>query len=822
LSCPAFSVFIATGKVVKIRPSSFIPLAISGAIVVLGCIIHDLARKTFLRDSKAILGLPEYVEALTYDSRVQLAARMLDPHSVAPDLATLLFDDIAFDRVNSPEYSKYLASVTNLLQATKPEFRPTWPWPRYLHGQIVREIAAEGATAIGFDVLFPEEKNDPPVPLPDGEIVSSDEFFAREIQKAGNVALGVQNRVLPYEPFMRNAAWLANISRDEGAVVRRMKAFDEVRIFHPLITAYRKSMNLDLDRADVSDKMKIVIRCNPSSEETNPPPFVVTLNANGTLKLNLDRELNLGDDPAGPATEKPFEIRRVWNLGLVLAAKILELDLDKARVTASEIVIPGAHGISRTIPVDPNGYFYVDWSITYDAIKSNKTPIYFGHITELLIRDFGRTRQHDDGGSPYRRKAVLIGSVASGNNVSDYGETPLERRTPLVTAHLNIANSVITGRFIQRSSLLVELLVIALLGMTAGLVAGRSDVGIALGSIAALAVAYIVIATWLYVHDRYWIPIFMPMAGGLLFPVMGVQGYRVFFEEKEKRRVRGIFSKMVSPEIVKELLAAEKLSLKGKRRRITVFFADVRGFTELTDAAQSIAEDYITQKNIMGVEAEKIYDKQSADILETVNLYLRTISDIIYKHQGTFDKYIGDCVMAFWGDPKPDDKHAVKCVQAAIEAQRTLNELNRERAAENEWRASENTARAAGGKDPLPLLPLLSLGTGINTGYAIMGLMGSDEICNYTAFGREVNLASRLEGISGRGRILITQATFEELKSNDPALAATVVALEAVPVKGFRQPVKIFEVPWRTAEESRPPETKAKVPASVKPVTVGR
>ena len=155
----------------------------------------------------------------------------------------------------------------------------------------------------------------------------------------------------------------------------------------------------------------------------------------------------------------------------------------------------------------------------------------------------------------------------------------------------------------------------------AGLIAGRSEVGIALGSIAALAVAYTITATWLYVHYRYWIPIFMPLAGGLLFPVMGVQGYRVFFEEKEKRRVRGVFSKMVSPEIVKELLAAEKLSLNGKRRKITVFFADVRGFTELTDAAQSIAEDYITEKNITGAEAEKIYDKQSADILDTVNLH---------------------------------------------------------------------------------------------------------------------------------------------------------------------------------------------------------
>jgi class 3 adenylate cyclase/CHASE2 domain-containing sensor protein len=771
-------------------------------IVLLACLVHREARTTFLHDSKAVLAMPEYVEARTYDYRVQLAARMLDPHSVAPDLATLLFDDDAFGKVNSPEYSKYLAPVTNLLQAAKAEFRPTWPWPRYLHGQIVRELAAEGATAVGFDVLFPEEKNDPPVPLPDGGNVSSDDFFAEQIKKAGNVTLGVQRDVIPYEPFLRNAERLANILTEDGTM-RRLKAFDFVRIFHPLLTSYKKSLNLNLDNANFSDPEKIIIPCGPSSENPNPEPLAVPLNPNGTLKLNSDGSLNLANDPSehGPMTEKPFEMRRVWNLGLVLAAKALSLDLDKAQITPSEIILRGPKGLLRKIPVDSKGYFYVDWSLTYEAIKSKRTPIYFGQITEVLIRDFGRVWQHDDGGNPFRKRVVLVGSVASGNNVSDFGETPLEPRTPLVTAHLNVANSVITGRFIQRSSIAVELLIIALLGMTAGLIAGRSEVGLTLGSVAALALGYLAIATWLYVADRYWIPIFMPLTGGLLFPVMGVQGYRVFFEESEKRRVRGIFSKMVAPEIVKELLDAEQISLVGARRKITVFFADVRGFTELTDAAQSAAEDYVARKTIPEQEAERIYDKQSAEILDSINLYLGTVAEIIIKHRGVFDKYIGDCVMAFWGAPVPSEEHALQCVRAAIEAQRSIHKLNLDRAAENERRKSENIARLASGKDALPMLALLSLGTGINTGYSIAGVMGSATTqFNYTVFGREVNLASRLEGVSGHGRIIISRSTFEEIRRDDPALAATIIELDPVTVRGFRQPVKIFEVPWRTGE----------------------
>jgi class 3 adenylate cyclase len=99
------------------------------------------------------------------------------------------------------------------------------------------------------------------------------------------------------------------------------------------------------------------------------------------------------------------------------------------------------------------------------------------------------------------------------------------------------------------------------------------------------------------------------------------------------------------------------------------------------------------------------------------------------------------------------------------------------------------------------MLPLLSLGTGINTGMVTVGLMGSDaHILNYTVFGREVNLASRLEGVSGRGRIIISESTYDMLQRDDPALAASCAELAPVTVKGIRKPVRIFEAPWKTSE----------------------
>jgi adenylate cyclase len=182
-----------------------------------------------------------------------------------------------------------------------------------------------------------------------------------------------------------------------------------------------------------------------------------------------------------------------------------------------------------------------------------------------------------------------------------------------------------------------------------------------------------------------------------------------------------------------------------------------------------------------------------------VNLYLSTIADTIKKNGGTLDKYIGDCVMAFWGAPADEERHAVCCVQAAIEAQRAIYRLNEERRQENGRRERANFERMALGQSlsALRLLDILSVGTGINTGTVDAGLMGSQDAQNYTVFGRDVNVASRLEKLAGSGRILIGEATFIELKKHDPALAATCIELPPAEVRGIRDAVKIYDVPWK-------------------------
>jgi adenylate cyclase len=312
--------------------------------------------------------------------------------------------------------------------------------------------------------------------------------------------------------------------------------------------------------------------------------------------------------------------------------------------------------------------------------------------------------------------------------------------------------------------------------------------------------AYVLGALIVFLQSRYWVPIVLPVVGGAIV-THGVQmAYLVVFEQAERRRLRSVFTKMVPSEVVSEieqLADTNKLSLSGARRNVTVLFADIRGFTELTDQNREKAAEYIKENKLTGPAAEAIFDSQARETLDTVNRYLTVVAEAVMNHKGTVDKFIGDCVMAFWGAPLPNDKHALACVHAAIDAQRAVFRFNQEREAENKRREEENAKRAAAGLPPISLLPILVFGSGINTGVVTAGYMGSEERLNYTVFGGDVNLASRLESVSGRARIIISEATLAEIIQDDPTLALSCVELPPVKVKGIREPVPIYEVPWR-------------------------
>ncbi|HEX4645027.1 MAG TPA: adenylate/guanylate cyclase domain-containing protein, partial [Verrucomicrobiae bacterium] len=606
---------------------------------------------------------------------------------------------------------------------------------------------------------------------------------------------------VPPDLFRTNAMALGDISaeKDSDGILRRARAFRIYRKWHPAFQQVEDDpgYGVDLRRARIEPRQIIL----PRSEGD---PIRIPLDEQGRFDL-----LDFSDKvPAGMARrQKPFTEERIWHMGIVLAAQALKLDLPGARVDLKRgrITLRGADGVERTIPVDAEGYFYINWCMRAHDPHLTEAP-----IEELLLQDLARTEGKTNGlNAAWRNKLVVIGSSATGNDLTDRGATPLEKDTLMVSKHWNVANSILTGQFVRRSPMPVELLLIGVLGALAALLTAKFRVLTASSLVLAGIAAYVAAAFIMYVRFRFWLPMILPVGGGFLVTHGAMLAYLVIFEQAEQRRVKSVFDKMVSPDVVNELLKLEKLSVDGASRNVTIFFSDIRGFTEMTDVNRERAEAWIKEHRLTGRAAEACFEEQARETLATVNLYLTTIAETVILHNGTIDKFIGDCVMAFWGAPIANQKHALACVRAAIDVQRAIHRLNQEREAENRRRKLENVKLATAGQPVLPLLPVLHVGTGINTGVVTAGLMGwAEQRLNYTVFGREVNLASRLEGVSGRGRIIISETTLAEIIQDDPTLALSCVRLPPVKVNGIANPVAIFEAPWQ--EEPVPtavPET---------------
>jgi class 3 adenylate cyclase/CHASE2 domain-containing sensor protein len=751
---------------VQLKPIQRAPALLAVAVLLFVCFVRLLQLDFF-----------ERLERMTYDLRVRTALHF--PAPVATNLAFVAIED---------------SSITTV-QSGRLGYRFGLYWPRQVYGRLIEELAAQDATAVAFDVQFGELRPDhPPVQMADGRLIDSDDFFAMQSRLAGNVILAATSDVMPPDLFATNALALGDISteKDSDGVLRRAKAFRIYRHWHPLFqeVGADPELGVDLRLARIESGQIILPQAN-----------------GGQIRVPIDTQTNfeladfIGDKlPPGAAPKaRAFTDERVWHLGIILAAEELKLDLAHAGVDLphGRITLNGPNGLVRVIPVDENGYFFVDWRLKPDDPHLTYAPIetVLWHDKERLL---GKTNEL---GNAFQGKLVVIGSAAQGNDLTDRGATPLEKDTLLVSKHWNVANSVITGQFIHRASLETELALVVVLGVLTAFLTWQLRAVTASLAVLLLLLAYVVAGFFAYVEFRYWLPLVFPVVGAMLVEHLSLVTYRVAFEEREQRRVKSVFSKIVSPDVVNELLGAKKLSLGGARCEVTVFFADIRGFTAMTDETQERVAEFIGKHKWDTATEEAYFDESAREILNTVNLYLSVVADAVKKNAGTLDKYIGDCVMAFWGAPTPNEKHALACVRAAIDTQRAVHELNQKRLAEAPVREAENRVRISAGLPPLPPLTALQLGTGINTGLVTVGLMGSDaHILNYTVFGREVNVASRLENFSGSGRIIINDTTYKCLRRDDPALAATCLEMFPVTIKGIRTAVRVYEVPWQVPE----------------------
>lgn len=721
-------------------------------------------------------GIAQRLEWITYDERVRFAQHFPGPF---PNATNLGFVDISDETI---------AAVNHTNQGSLGYGYGLY-WPRNVYADALKELEAEGVKAVALDVLFSETRPDLPTVRDGGVELASDEYFSRQLAQMGNVILAADKGVLPSDQFTNDAWMVGNITtvQDDDGILRRDEPFAIYRVWHPFIRQAAREYDLQLSKTQVKPH-KITFY----QKLVDLPPIVIPTDNQGLM----DTSAFQNPPPPGKPKFQPYKEMRVWNMGVALAAAQLKLDLDHAQIEKDRIILHGPNGLTRIIPRNADeGSFYIDWNV---ALNHSQLTVY---SMENLLHSWKNRQAGTHVPNRFQGRLVVIGSTATGNDLTDLGATPLDKKTFLAGTHWNVANSVLSGYFISLCPLSLRLLLIVVIGSLSAWITWSVAKPWS-GSILMLLLVflYIAVALLLFVQFRFWLPIVLPLVCAGLMTHVGAVTYRVRVEQTEQKRVRGLFQKMLAPEVVNELLSAENISLGGEHREITIYFADVRGFTELTDVTQARAEEFVRGNKLSPEAAKAYYDLQAAETISTISLYLGTIADVIKKHNGTFDKYIGDCVMAFWGGPVPGPHphHARDAVRAAVDSQLALHALNLRREKVNKRKEKENASRAAIGLPPDPPLPLLAMGSGLNSGNAVMGLMGSlEHSFNYTVFGREVNLAARLESISGHSRIIISESTFQALQRDDPDLAATCLSLPPCELKGIRGAVNIYEVPWK-------------------------
>ena len=434
-------------------------------------------------------------------------------------------------------------------------------------------------------------------------------------------------------------------------------------------------------------------------------------------------------DPGGPLRRHIPFVRGSTMLvpSLPMAAVLLATD-GAATSPRSELCPPML--AYRGPTVGENGQLTFNEFSFYDVFYSEE---------QLLA---GETPQVDP--SVFKDKIVVVSATASGTY--EVQVTPFGQGITGGEIHANVIDGLLRGRTIEPAR---ELTGVTLTTASAAAVAlSGAAFGVwPLAGVAAILVGSLVWASVALFSAGIWLPLVMPsLAIALAF--VGALAWEYFVEGREKRQVKKLFSRYVPKDVYEQLLAdPNRAALGGKRRVMTVLFSDVRGFTAMSE--QASAEEVVGQ----------------------LNEYFATMVDVLFKHHGTLDKFVGDMVMGLFGAPLDDPEHADHAVQAAVAMTHALDALNRN------W--------AAAGR------PVLDIGIGISTGEMVAGNIGSEAIMSYTVIGDTVNLGARLESLNKEygTRCIISEATRAALKGQ-----YDIRPLGEVIVKGKSRPVAIYEV----------------------------
>jgi len=589
-----------------------------------------------------------------------------------------------------------------------------WPWPRTVVAQLVDRLREAGAAVVAFDIDFAEpDRTSPRLLLP---LLAQNGVGAGEAEKL-----------------------LAEVPDPDR---RLAEAIGTVPVVTGFILTDRGDTRPPLPKAGfafVGDDPLGHVDSFPAAV-ANLPGLEAAAAGNGFLNQYPDWDhvvrrvplvLRLGDKPypslAAEALRIALDARGY--LGRAAGANTENSFGEKTGLTAIRIG-------PQAVPTDAAGRVWLHYAVprrdrfvsAADVLAGNFDPALFaGHI-------------------------VLVGTSAGGV-VNDLQATPIARDVPGVEIHAQLLEEILEGAYLVRPDWAVgaELLFTLLVGTV--LIIGLPRIG-ALPSavLGGASVAAAFGTSWLaFKHAQLLIdPVYPWLVVTLVYLVGSLLGY--LRTEARQREIRGAFSHYMSPHFIAELAAhPEKLKLGGEARLMTIMFCDIRGFTSLSEKLDAVS------------------------LTQFMNSFLTPMTEIITDRQGTIDKYIGDCIMAFWNAPLDDPDHAQNAVQAAQAMRHKLIELNQLWSTEAAYQV---------------FLPV-RVGIGINTGECVVGNFGSQQHFDYSLLGDPVNLASRLEGLGKVYGIdlVIGEETAQRL--GNPAL----IEVDLVAVKGKSEAGHIYTLP---------------------------
>ncbi len=585
-----------------------------------------------------------------------------------------------------------------------------WPWPRTRIAELVDTLSALGAAVIAFDIVFAEPDRTSPRQLVE---TWSD---VPALQKL------VENDALP----------------DHDEVLA--EAFSKARVVTGFTLASGRPSRSPIPKAGFAyggDDPTFYLPYLAASV-SNLPILEEAAQGNGSFSVVEDAD--------GVHRRVPLLFRHGERLYPALAAEAVRVAYGASAYKVKSAGASGEQsygertGITHvqiagiTAPTDPQGRFWV-------------------HFTEPRDERFIPAWKVLDGSADPAEIAgsiLLVGTSASG--LKDLRTTPLDPVAPGVVVHAEVIEQLLLEHFLQRPDwatgaeliymLVLGTLLVVVLRLGGPIICAGMGVGAVAG---ALGFSWYAYTEWKWLFD----PVFPSFVALAVYIEASTMNY--LRSDLQRRHIRRAFSQYLSPDFVDQLArSSSELKLGGERRIMSIMFSDVRGFTTISEQFEN-----------------------PEDLTNLINRFLTPMTRIIMESGGTIDKYIGDCIMAFWNAPLDDPDHERNACLAAMQMMRGLKELNVEL-----MREAEESGRS--------YIPL-NVGVGINTGSCCVGNMGSDLRFDYSVLGDEVNLASRLEGQSKTYGVDIVLGD----KTRDGVPDFATLEIDRIRVKGKREAVVI-------------------------------